>query len=287
MTHTSPRPIDFLIIGAAKCATTWEQQSLSASPGIFMPAPELHFFSRVYDKGFDWFNAQFDSSQPGDILGEKSNSYLTQPEAAARIHAAYPDIKMIVQMRDPVHRAYSDYCMLLRRGEVDEDIRRHLDPQKAATERFLNDGRYGHHLKRFFALFPKEQILLLAFEDVATHPDRQLQWVADHVGYTGQLTPPMREKVKDKHANAVPAPLRRILTPLRPLLDPIRNRPPISTLRNLVAKPFTYPALPDDLKQEIETFYQDDKCELSILAPDFLPDWNRPEGARISGGNTS
>ncbi|WP_424940507.1 sulfotransferase family protein [Aliiroseovarius sp. S253] len=273
MTNTTPRPIDFLIIGAAKCATTWEQQSLSASPGIFMPAPELHFFSRVYEKGFDWFNAQFDGAQPDDILGEKSNSYLTQPEAAARIHTAYPDVKMIVQMRDPVQRAYSDYCMLLRRGEVDEDIRRHLDPQKAATERFLSDGLYGQHLRRFYALFPQEQILLLAFEDVATHPERQLQWVADHIGYTGQLTPPMREKVKDKHAAAVPAPLRRLLAPLRPLLDPIRNRPPISTLRSLVAKPFTYPALPDDLKREIETFYQADKDELGTLAPSFKPSW--------------
>ena len=270
---TTPRPIDFLIIGAAKCATTWEQQSLSASPGIFMPAPELHFFSRVYDKGFDWFNAQFDDAQPGDIVGEKSNSYLTQPEAAARIHVAYPDVKMIVQMRDPVQRAYSDYCMLLRRGEVDDNIRRHLDPQKAATERFLHDGLYGHHLKRFYALFPHAQILLLAFEDVATHPERQLQWVADHIGYTGQLTPPMREKVKDKHAAAVPAPLRRVLAPLRPLLDPIRTRPPISTLRNLVAKPFTYPALPDDLKQEIEAFYRNDKAALSALAPAFRPPW--------------
>lgn len=273
MTNMTPRPIDFLIIGAAKCATTWEQQSLSASPGIFMPAPELHFFSRVYDKGFDWFNAQFDGALPGDILGEKSNSYLTQPEAAARIHAAYPDVKMIVQMRDPVQRAYSDYCMLLRRGEVDENIRRHLDPQKAGSERFLSDGLYGQHLKRFYALFPRKQILLLAFEDVATHPARQLQWVAEHIGYSGQLTPPLREKVKDKNAAAVPAPLRRILAPLRPLLDPMRNRPPISTLRNLVAKPFTYPALPDDLKLEMEEFYQADKSELKSLAPEFKPSW--------------
>lgn len=273
MTNTTPRPIDFLIIGAAKCATTWEQQSLSASPGIFMPAPELHFFSRVYDKGFDWFNAQFDGALPGDIIGEKSNSYLTQPEAAARIHAAYPDVKMIVQMRDPVQRAYSDYCMLLRRGEVDENIRRHLDPQKAGSERFLSDGLYGQHLKRFYALFPRKQILLLAFEDVATHPERQLQWVAEHIGYSGQLTPPLREKVKDKNAAAVPAPLRRILAPLRPLLDPMRNRPPISTLRNLVAKPFTYPALPDDLKLEMEEFYQADKRELMTLAPEFKPRW--------------
>lgn len=277
MTTTSPCPIDFLIIGAAKCATTWEQKSLSASPGIYMPAPELHFFSREYERGFGWFNAQFDNATPGDIVGEKSNSYLTEPKAAALIHSAYPAVKMIVQMRDPVQRAYSDYCMLLRRGEVDENIRHHLDPQKAATERFLNDGLYGHHLTRFYDLFPRDQFLLLAFENVATDPERQLQWVADHIGYTGQLTAPMREKVKDKHAAAVPASLRRVLAPLRPLLDPIRNRPPVSTLRSLVAKPFTYPPLPADLKHEIEAFYACDKSTLSKLAPDFQPPWLQPQ----------
>lgn len=273
MSDMPPRHIDFLIIGAAKCATTWEQQSLSGSPGIFMPAPELHFFSREYARGFGWYNAQFDGAKSGDIVGEKSNSYLTQPEAATRIHAAYPDVKMIVQMRDPVQRAYSDYCMLLRRGEVDDDIRRHLDPQKVATKRFLRDGLYGQHLARFFSIFPRDQILLLAFEDVATQPDRQLQCVADHIGYTGHLTPPMRNKVKDKNAAVVPAPLRRLLAPLRPVLDPIRDQLPVSTIRDLVARPFTYPVLPDDLKTELEAFYRSDKTELADLAPDFHPTW--------------
>ncbi|MCK0143103.1 sulfotransferase [Aliiroseovarius sp. F20344] len=273
MTNIKPRPIDFLIIGAAKCATTWVQQSLAASPGIFMPAPELHFFSREYGKGFDWFNAQFNGAQEGDLVGEKSNSYLTQPDAADRIHETYPNVKMIVQMRNPVQRAYSDYCMLLRRGEVTEDIRRHLDPQKAANGRFLHDGLYGQHLQRFYNIFPQDQILLLAFEDVATHPERQLQWVDDHIGYKGQLTPPVREKVKDKNAAIVPAHLHRVIAPLRPILDPIRNRRPISTLRNLVAKPVAYPALPEDLRQEIEKFYQNDTALLSKLAPSFKPKW--------------
>jgi hypothetical protein len=113
----------------------------------------------------------------------------------------------------------------------------------------------------------------LAFEDVTTRPVRLLQQVADHIGYRGQLSPPLREKVKDKHVATVPPPLRPWLAPLRPLLDPIRNRPPVSTLRNLVAKPFSYPPLPDDLKHELETFYQSDKSLLAKLIPDFKPDW--------------
>ncbi|MHA6266523.1 sulfotransferase [uncultured Aliiroseovarius sp.] len=283
MTKPSGRPIDFLIIGAAKCATTWEQQSLSASPGIFMPAPELHFFSRVYDRGFDWYRDQFASAASTDLIGEKSNSYLTEPAAAQRIKDAYPDARLIVQMRNPVQRAYSDYCMLFRRGEVSGDIDRHLNPDRAGQERFLHDGRYAHHLDRFYALFPADQILLLAFENVATDPTRQLALVADHIGYGGVLSAPLREKVKDKEAPVVPRGLRKVLAPLRPILDPIRESTPMKALRNAVARPVSYPALTPDLERKMTDYFRDDVDKLRAVAPDVVARWDQQFGSDSKG----
>ncbi|KRB28385.1 hypothetical protein ASD99_04610 [Mesorhizobium sp. Root695] len=43
--------LDFLVIGAAKSATTWQQQQLQADPGFSTPDPELHYLSRFYDRG--------------------------------------------------------------------------------------------------------------------------------------------------------------------------------------------------------------------------------------------
>ena len=80
--------IRFLIFGAAKSATTWLQRSLERSPTISMPSPELHYFSDEYHRGADWYLSQFDFSKPDAIVGEKSNTYLTQPEAAERIREA-------------------------------------------------------------------------------------------------------------------------------------------------------------------------------------------------------
>ena len=39
-----------------------------------------------------------------------------------------PRAKLIAQLRNPIERAYSDYCMHYRRGEVSRDIDRYLDP---------------------------------------------------------------------------------------------------------------------------------------------------------------
>jgi hypothetical protein len=285
------RRIDFLIIGGAKCATTWLQKSLCANHGVFMPAPELHYFSREHHRGRDWYNAQFSDAGPGDIVGEKSNSYLTEAHAAERIAASFPEVRLIVQMRDPVARAYSDYCMLIRRGEVSRDIRRHLDPDVAAAERFLDDGRYAHHLDRFLRLFPAEQILFLAYEDIAPQAERQLERAARHIGFRGELTPPLRERIKDREAPVIPRGLRLALSPFRPVLDSLRGFRSVRAVRDAVARPVAYPALPADIAAKMSEFYRDDIALLRTFAPQVVDRWivngqsRADAGSRIRGGD--
>lgn len=267
------RPVDFIIFGAAKCATTWLQQSLVQTPSIYMPGPELHFFSREYERGMGWYREQFEGFEQATLIGEKSNSYLTVPEAAARIRDYAPDARLILQMRDPVQRAYSDYCMLFRRGEVSGRIEDHLNPEQAADQRFLADGLYAHHLARFYDLFPAGQILLLAFEDIRLNPKGNLDKVSRHLGIQGTLEPPVKKKVKDKNAAMVPLPLRKALTPVRRVVDPVRHTWPIRALRNAVARQVKYPPLPDELAHKIAAFYADDVAQIDRIDPTISRSW--------------
>lgn len=252
---TQNRLPDFIIAGAAKSATTWLQQSLMQSPQILMPSHEPHFFARRYDLGLDAYLTELGAAKTDVLLGEKSNSYLTEPAAAARIHEHMPKLRLIFQLRDPVARAYSDYRMLFRRGEVDGNIDRHLDPNHAFAQRFLSDGLYADHLQRFYDLFDAEQILVLRYEDIATDPHGQLRRVADHIGHTGALAPPLEDRVKDARTATVPYRLRRLLKPLRPLLDPVRDKGPVKKLRNIVARPTRYPPFEPRLKAAVAAFY--------------------------------
>ena len=246
---------DFIIAGAAKSATTWLQQSLMQSPRVSMPSHEPHFFSRRYEEGIGAYLTELGSADPGVLLGEKSNSYLTEPAAAGRIRRHLPEVRLIFQLRDPVARAYSDYMMLLRRGSVDRDIARHLHPRHASTERFLSDGCYAQHLSRFYESFAPEQILLLRYEDILTAPQTQLDRFAGHLGLTDRLAPPLSGRVKDARTATVPRPLRRLLRPFRPLLDPVRKTTPMRWLRGLVARPETYPEFDKDLRNAVAEFY--------------------------------
>lgn len=103
---TSSKP-NFLIAGAAKCGTTSLAALLAQHPEINMLPNEVHFFSKNYEKGVEWYLNHF--QQPKKVQGEKSPTYLYYTDCHSRIHQLLPDVKLIVMLRNPVARAYSNW----------------------------------------------------------------------------------------------------------------------------------------------------------------------------------
>ncbi|WGH78718.1 sulfotransferase family protein [Jannaschia ovalis] len=266
--------IDFLIIGAAKCSTTWLHASLQQSPNVFMADGEPHFFSRYYDRGFDWYAEQFPEKRSGLLFGEKSNSYMSEPEAARRIHDAYPQARLVALLRNPTARAYSDYCMLYRRGTVGAEIDDYLDPDRAEFRRFIDDGLYARQLARFLELFPREQLLILIFEEFRRDPQPGLDRLARHLGQPDGSFAPFEGKVKDRAAAMVPRPIRAALKPLRPILDPIRATGPIKALRGLVARQVSYPPFKPELARRLDAYYAADIRDLEALCGRRIDGWH-------------
>lgn len=268
------RELDFLIIGAAKSATTWLQQQLQAHDGVYMPDPELHFFSREYGRGMDWYLDQFAAPSKARTIGEKSNSYLDDPEAAARIHAHLPHIRLIAQLRNPVERAYSDYCMLFRRGEVDGDIERHLDPRYASGGRFLVGGDYAGQLVRYVDLYGSARLLILFFENVASDPEGQLSKTREHLGLPASTQKNVSsDRVKDKSAAQLPQNLRRRLTWLKPLVRPLRGNVAFEAVRSTMVQTPDYPPMSDDLRKRLADHFEPSVCALEDLVHSSLLHW--------------
>lgn len=270
--------IDFLIIGAAKCATTWLQKNLQADPGVYMPDPELHFFSREYERGDDWYLSQFDCADETRIIGEKSNSYLEEPMASQRIWKALPETKLVVQLRNPVERAYSDYCMLYRRGEVGRNIEDHLDPRRAAEGRFIANGRYREQIDRFLDYYPRDRFLFLLFEDVAARPERQLSLIRGFLGLPeGGAWVPKKDKVKDKNTKVTPPVLKRYLKPLKPLSSRMRKANGFDMLASLLQSEIDYPPLSADLRARLNDYYAPHTERLKELMGNDLTGWQEHE----------
>jgi hypothetical protein len=224
-------------------------------PSIYMPDPEIHYFSREYDRGADWYLSHF-ASADARLKGEKSNSYMDTPEACPRIRMDLPKVRLIAQLRNPIERAYSDYCMLYRRGEVGPDIARYLDPRTGDGGRFLDGGLYYDQLQPYMNAFDAGQLLVLLYESILTDPQRQLDTVATFLGLDDRLgVPPVGSKVKDKTEAVISPPLRKLLRPLKRIARPFRHSSLFSAARGLIASELKYPPLEADLRRRMTDYY--------------------------------
>lgn len=269
--------IDFVIIGAAKSATTWLQNQLQSDQAVYMPDPELHYFSREYSRGPGWYLSQFSEEGSGRTVGEKSNSYLYAPEAAARLHRHLPHVKLVAQVRNPVERAYSNYCMLFRRGEVGPDTACYLDPSLGENMRFLIAGDFASHLQSYINLFGREALLILFFEGVLDDPETQMMQVRAHLGLPPRpLAPAGQEKVKDKTVPVVPARLRKRLAWMKPIARPLRGTAAFDAVRGLIARKTQYPQLTDEVRKRLNDYYAPSIEVLEQMSGQSLSHWYKP-----------
>lgn len=264
--------LDFLIIGAAKSATTALQRALQADPQVRMPDPELHYFSREYAKGDAWYLAQFSQSSKAVCIGEKSNSYMEEPAACARIAESLPHIRLIAQLRDPVERAYSDYCMLYRRGAVGQDIATELDPHVAAENRFLKWSDYTSQLEPYFDRFGAERLLVLFYEDFRADPHAQTARVREFLGLERQgSASATAHRVKDRTAPMLSPKLKRVAKLARPVLEPLRGTPVFERLRGLAVREVIYPPLTPDLRARLKDYFAPKNAQLEALLGRKVP----------------
>lgn len=274
MNPASPSVLpDFLIIGAAKAATTWIANQLRARSDVFIPGPEPHYFSREYDRGEQWYRAWFKDSRSDQLVGEKSADYLADPQVPERIARLLPDAKIVVQLRNPVDRAYSDYCMLFRRGTVSGEIQKFLGSQDNSQPRFLNDGLYNQHLRRFLDYFPANNVKIILYEDIRTEPKEVVTNVNDFLGLPDVPDLQLVERANVKDAPLLPLAMRRTLAPAKGLVAPLRSKPWFKALHGALSREVPYPELSPDLKQSMRNFYAKDVQGLGSLLQRDLSHW--------------
>lgn len=178
--------VNLLIVGAQKSGTTALARFLGQHPDIFMSDDkELHVFDAPDYGGTDYAAARFALAFHGrdgaKWRGEATPAYMFLPGVAERVHHYNPSMRLIAILRNPVERALSHYAMERSRNVerrplwqalAAEPFRLWRDRDNMAWGSSLRDhtylarGFYSRQLQRLFALFPREQILVLKTEDL-------------------------------------------------------------------------------------------------------------------------
>src|SRR5258708_9728171 len=110
---------DFVIIGAAKSASTWLHLALRQHPAVYMPGDETPFFEDPYYNANDLgpLLAELKGAPPGAVVGIKCPNYLCTPQCAPRLAQRLPHARLVAILRNPVDRAISQYYHLIRSGQ--------------------------------------------------------------------------------------------------------------------------------------------------------------------------
>ena len=182
---------DSIIIGEMKCGTSAMQFFLKFHPDIAMSKKEVDFFSVRFKWGWDWYKKMLPEATPSQIVMEKSVYFGSevQEEAWRRIYEYNPNIKMILNLRDPVDRTISQFNMKSKESnfyynrKLEDFIYERNNSQLInKTHYFISRGHYYTNMLRWIKYFPLRQILIVESETFKKDPLSELVKVEKHLG---------------------------------------------------------------------------------------------------------
>ena len=205
--------LDFVVIGAQKCATTTLFELLRQHPRVNLPIEkEVPFFTRDDCSPDAWqsFAQRYFGAEDGRLWGKVSPQYMANPEVPGRLAAAMPDTRIIALLRDPLERSRSHFRMGQRRATESRDFGTAmsdcLNPMALARARagrapshdqgyesegdfYLAWSEYGRIFSTYRRYFPARQILTLFTEDLEQNPRGVLDQVLTFLGLNDEFQP--------------------------------------------------------------------------------------------------
>jgi hypothetical protein len=189
------RTPEFCIIGAQKAGTSTLWRVLSQHPEIFMPKKkELNFFfdDAEFKQGLTYYERFFDDAEDGQVCGEASPGYICHPRVPLRLKRLLKNPKLILILRDPIQRAYSQYWdnrrWLREKHQFDDLVAQPLHQVfRPGKPNYFSRGLYSLYLERYLKLFHREQILVLWFDELRSNPTSVFRQCFDFLGVSADF----------------------------------------------------------------------------------------------------
>lgn len=218
---------DFLLVGAAKSATTSLYHYLGQHPGICMSSVKESWFFSFLDNpprysspgvlndvvySVEEYVKLFAGARADQKLGDASPSYLyTHRDSIRNIRRLYPEpslgnLKIIISLREPVSRAFSQYWTFRR--IVQEPLGFDAAIEAKVIERRLRDswnifydyigfGLYYEQVKAYLEAFGRDRVLIVLYDDIQKDPVRVCQEIFAFIGVDPAFVPDVRARHND------------------------------------------------------------------------------------------
>jgi len=290
---------DFIICGAMKSGTTSLHAMLNQHPDVFIPQKELNFFDcdnplqhpdfNAYAKlqwqshmlnetnksdYWLWYQQQFSPAEQRQVLGEDSTTYLASPLAAKRIAQQDKKIKLIVMLRQPSQRAYSNYWHLVRTGRA---IYSFEDTLLLNPSSVLDRSLYLNQIEGYLKYFPKEQIKFVIFEEFLKNKKAVLKELCEFIGVDYNALP---RSVENLHENKTSYPkyyrLQLLKNRLLPLAGNLTYQKHFCT-ENAIKTPFNFLRYVNAAHRKVNPLVTRKPIAMTKSTKQFLDDYFKSE----------
>ncbi|MFL6026701.1 MAG: sulfotransferase family protein [Friedmanniella sp.] len=200
---------DALIIGAPKAGTSALHAALATHPQVYaspVKEPKYYLCTDAPPPAYcgpgdahsqqEWvwrrrdYDALFAGAPTGTVRLESTPFYLYARSARQRIAEELPEAKLVVVVRDPIDRAYSNWTHLWADGlEPEADFvaawraeDRRIDAGWAPFWHYRRMGRYGEQLADLLDRVERERVLVVRYWQLVSRPVETLNRVASFLG---------------------------------------------------------------------------------------------------------
>ena len=238
---SATREPNFFIVGAPKAGTTSLYHYLDQHPDIYMsPMKEPCFFSaearsenfeaslrsyavRLEEDSHQYLHGPMERKRSGGIVrewpdylclfskattqravGEASVNYLWSKTAAGNIASRIPQARIVMVLRSPAERAFSQYLHWLSAGLITQSFReyvraslRYQGDGLGVYKPFLEMGFYAEQVQRYLDLFPREHIGIWFYEEAAIRQREFLREVLEFLDVDSSIIPDMTKRYNE------------------------------------------------------------------------------------------
>lgn len=122
-------------------------------------------------------------------IGEATPCYLWSPSAARNIARRIPHARIVINLRNPADRAFSQYLQMMTEGLICRSFREQIEANlRCENKQFgplwplLEFGQYHRQVERYLQEFPRAQIHISLYEDLQQAPARLMSELFSFLG---------------------------------------------------------------------------------------------------------